>query len=166
MKLRDIVFSFFHFLVVFLFLAVGGILMAIPLSKKVHFVIVQTLLEEPMFFFFLGVSVVSFSVLLFSLLYWLNKKRYFHLELEHCEALVNEGIIKDYVTEYWKQMFPGQKPKLQVVIHPSELIEVITTLPTNLEEMQSLNKIEKELTTLFSKKFGYKKKLTLTVVDS
>ncbi len=139
--------------------------MAIPLSKKVHFVIVQTLLEEPMFFFFLGISIVSFSVVLFTLLYWLNRKRYFSLQLDHCKAFVNERIIKDYVTQYWKQMFPEQRPKLQIVIHPNQVIEVIASFPQDHDEMQSLETIEKELSSLFAQKFGYRKKLTLTVVE-
>lgn len=141
-------------------------MMAIPLSKKIHFVMVQTLLEEPMFFFFLGVSIVSFSAVLFGLLYWLNRRRYFQIRLDQCEALVNESIIKEYVVQYWKQRFPDQKPKLQIVIHPSQMIEIITTLPQGENEMVKLEKIEGELSSLFSRKFGYKKSLTLTVMDS
>ncbi|MBI5274728.1 MAG: hypothetical protein HY860_06735 [Chlamydiales bacterium] len=168
MRNINIVFSAAHLFVVFLLVGMGSLFLALPHFKEIQFSVVHFVLNEPQVFTKLGIVFTSFGVLLFGLFYFLNRKRYFQIKMKHSKALVDEAIIKEYITDYWQEAFPTLHSTLDIVIHPNQKIEVITaSFPDIDDELKEdvFHRIQAELNVLLARRIGYEKDFTLTICE-
>lgn len=168
MKISNIIFSAVHLFITFLMMSCGCLFLWIPYSKNTQYSAVHLILNESHLMMKIGLSLIALGFVLFGMLYFLNRKRYFQIKMKYSKALVDEAIIKEYITDYWKEAFPKLKPKLDVMIHPNQKIEVVTSsFPDVDEEIKEdvFNRVQAELSVLLSRRIGYEKDFTLTICE-
>lgn len=157
---RSGVFSVVHLLFVLIVLSSGIFLLLGSLLINMQNMAIHWLLEYPNLIRSVGLFVFLSGIVLFFGFYLMYKGRYYKIEMQCAEALVEETIIQDYVKKYWKELFPDVR--LEVIIHPKQTIEIITKLPKTAIDF---SRIQNELGTLLARKLGYKKAFTLTIVS-
>ncbi len=161
---RGGIFSAIHLLFVLLLISGGILLILGAYMKNVQNNFIHLLLEYPNFLFSVGVGLLFFGTILLFGFYSMYKPRYFQIKMGASKVIVEENIIQDYIKNYWKEVFPNEKPHLDVIICPKGVIEIITTSSHQNPDL-FLQKIENELGALLKRKLGYEKEFILTLID-
>lgn len=165
MKVGNILFSALHFFIVFFILTVGLFFFVLPYVPHLRIFLINSLLESLEFYQILGATLIGGSFLLLLALYFINRRRFFQIEMEGLKIEVEESLISEMVSNYWKGRFPNQEPYADVVIHGKQSLEVFVTLPEEKEE-GFFEEIQKELGTLLARQFGYQKPFTVNLVET
>ncbi len=155
-------FSVVHLLFVLLVLGSGILLTLSAYVANVQNVIIHLLLQFPNFLLSIGIFLSSLGLLLFCGFMNMYKARYFKIKMGTSKVLVEEAIISDYIKGYWKQIFPNDPINLEVIIHPKQIIEIVTNLSAQ-HSPELFSKIETELGLLLARKLGYTKDFLLTI---
>ncbi|MDN3507500.1 MAG: hypothetical protein P0S94_01110 [Simkaniaceae bacterium] len=141
MRQGDVAFSAVHLFVVTILFAFGVLLLAIASSATVRFNLSQIIFHAQGVMWQIGMIIVGTSVLLFTALFLLNKKRYLHLELEGPVSL-SRPLIEELLHSFFTEKFPENTPHADVNITKAG-IEVVTSLPDLSDKM--LEKLESDL---------------------
>jgi len=166
MRSGNVLFSAVHFFVVLFIIALGVFFIAIPYADHFRFLLSAMLLDNPDVFAKIGWGVLSLGLMLFFGFYLLNRKRYIHLTMQASKLSIEETIVRDYVYDYWKSLFPKNEVVTDIVITGNEQIEIVANLPkVAMENDDALfEKMEKELSAILERRLGYKRDLLLTLV--
>lgn len=157
MRVSNLLFSAIHLLVVFFIMCVGAVLVFLPLSPKLLFAVTMSLIDRPDAYGKVGLGVLGSSVVLFFGFYMLNRRRFIQYKMKGFS--IDPKVAEGYVRDYWHGLFPGND--VEVVVRKPRQLEVIAQMPTVEEEL--LERIEKELGSIFSSKLGYNDSFILTV---
>ena len=165
MRSAHLLMSAVHFL-----FAVGVLFFSVFFLLVAH----DPLLRSSFFQFFqqenrfvtVGVSglVVSFS--LFTGLYWIHRRHFYQVKMDHHRMEIDSALIKKYVQSFWEEYLPHSAIESDVVIHSEGELEIVACLKNGSSDpiYSNLQQIEKQLGAVLSKKVGYKKEFLLTVV--
>lgn len=164
MNSRNLLFSAAHFFVIFLVFGVGALILALPYANHFRMVLINGLLNPGKSFLFLGGGIISFGLILFVLLFALNRRRYFQMEMKGSIIEVEEKVIRDCVSTYFKEVFPEQETVREVVIQGKSMIELFINLPTQKDE-EFFDQVEEELGGILARKLGYQGPFSLTFVE-
>lgn len=165
MRSGNLLFSAVHFFVIFIIFGVGALFIALPHADHFRIQLVNVLIHPSNSCFVVGGTFIGFGALLFILLYLMNRRRYFQLEMKGAKIEVDEKVIRDSVSTYFKALFPGQNLVNDIAINGKSMIELIVSLPHEKEE-DFLEKIEEELGGILARRLGYQNQLSLTVVET
>lgn len=165
MNSRNLLFSAVHFFVIFLIFGVGALIFALPYADTFRMHVINGLLEPGENLLYIGGGVVVFGLILFILLFALNRRRYFQIEMKGATIEVEEKVICDCVLSYFHGVFPEQETVREVVIKGKSMIELFVTLPKQ-EEEEFFEKIEEELGGILARKLGYEAPFSLTFVET
>jgi len=157
MRVSNILFSAIHLLVVFFIACVGLVLVILPFSPKLLFAVTMSLINSPEVYGKVGYGILGSSVVLFFGFYMLNRRRFIQYKMEGFS--IDPKVAEKYVRDYWHGLFPGND--VEVLVRRPGQLEVIAQMPTVEEEL--LERIEKELGSIFSSKLGYNDSFILTV---
>ncbi len=150
-----------------LFLGILGVFIAIlPAAPRLCQVVGEILTGDKMalYAYVTGGSLILFAIALMIGFHQLFKKRYYKVLMKGSQVLVDESIIKEYVRNYWVDLFHKKDALVEVVVGHKQNIEVIAEIPVS-EENGLLERIENELGVLLARKLGYEKEFTLTIVS-
>src|SRR5690606_13900021 len=115
MRSGHILFSAVHFFVVLFILSLGVFFLAFPYADAIRFQIAHLIESEPGLFKTIGLFVLGFGALLFFGFTLLNKRRFLTIQMGPSKVLVDETIIHDYVTLYWKKFLPENDISVDIV---------------------------------------------------
>lgn len=164
MRTSNVLFSAVHLIVSLFVVSVGVFLMALSYAPNFQELIHRIMSENRLFFFYMGGGVSAMGVILLIGFYCMHRKSYYTLLMTPNKVFIEENILKEYVKEYWKNIFPGAVDDLEVVVSRDQKIEIITRCPSKREEGKELfERIENELGVLLARKLGYDKEFTLTI---
>lgn len=164
MRASHLIFSSVHLLVTLLIVALGLVLLIFPYAEPMRYALANFLLAWPGFFFSLGLFLVISGSFLMVAFYFLHRKRYYKLSLGCGQAAIDEAIIREYVLDYWRTLFPHQREEPEIVLTSGQRIEIITQLPKSVEDQSEIfERIKNELGVLLARRLGYKKDFILTI---
>ncbi|MFZ4772816.1 MAG: hypothetical protein ACOYK9_02355 [Chlamydiia bacterium] len=167
MRTESILLSLIHLFSLIFFIAVGCFALfsaiSLPLRGQLGSVLIyaETLLE-PKVLGILGACFLAYGLLLLILLLMGFRKVYLRVALKGSKVMIDHSIIQEYIQSYFKTLFPGQNPPLEVIFHPKQRLEILTKLPETADKELLLKRIENELGVLLARKLGYKEEFILT----
>jgi hypothetical protein len=165
--MRNPLLSTVQFLFVVAILLLGGFLMVLPSAPAIRFRLAQTLTDNSFTLFAWGLLVFTLGFLLLASFYVIDRKQFLQVKMGGVErhTIIEEGLIKDYIENYWSALFPNSPTKCLVIVHPDQKLELIVNLPTmSDQECQAvLKRIEKEVSHLLAHKLGYLNDFILTL---
>ena len=165
MRTGHLLFSAVHLFMVLLIFAFGVFFLLLESSDSLRLGLEQLLVNNGRIFVKIGIVFLSVGCLLLIGLYRLNKQPYLTLKISGSKVLIDEAIIRDYLEHYWKEVFPHQEIRSEVVLHLPQKLEIIVELPAMQEEDKEplLSRMENELSVLLARKLGYEKEFFLTI---
>ena len=108
---------------------------------------------------------MGFGALLFTLLFVMNRRSYFQIEMKGARIEVEERVIRDSAATYFRGLFPGHDPVSDVTIKGKSMIELILSLPSEQEE-EFFEQVEEELGGILARRLGYQNPFSLTFVEN
>lgn len=165
MRSGNLLFSAIHFFVIFLIFGVGALFISLPHADYLRIQLVNVLIHPSGLCFVIGGILIGFGALLFIILYLMNRRRYFQIEMQGTKIEVDEKVIRDSVSTYFKALFPGQNLVNDIAIKGKSMIELIVSLPQEKEE-DFFEKVEEELRTILARRLGYQNRFSLTFVET
>ena len=165
MRSGNLLFSAVHFFVIFLIFGVGTLFFALPYADYFRIQLINLLIYPSDLCFILGGILLGFGTLLFILLFVMNRHCYFQLEMKGTKIEIEEKVIRDSVSTYFKALFPGQNPVNDIAIKGKSMIELIVSLPQEKEE-DFFDQVEEELGGILARRLGYQNPFSLTFVET
>ncbi|QVL58168.1 MAG: hypothetical protein KFB93_03565 [Simkaniaceae bacterium] len=165
MRSGNLLFSAVHFFVIFLIFGVGILFLALPYADYFRIQLINLLIHPSDLCFVIGGSLLGFGVLLFILLFVMNRRRYFQLEMKGAKIEVEEKVIRDSVSTYFKTLFPEHDPVSEITIKGKSMIELFISLPQEKEEAFFVQ-MEEELGGILARRLGYQNPISLTFVET
>ena len=150
MRQGDVAFSAVHLFVVAFLFALGAMCLVIAASETVRFNLSQMIFHSYELLWQIGLIIVGTSILLFSALFFLNKKRYLELELDS-PASVSRPLLEELLLTFFSERFPQNTPHSDVNI-TKKGIEVVASIPDISSDL--LESIELELPAFLSTNLG------------
>lgn len=167
MRTINLLFSAVHLFVVLFILAVGIFFLLLPSSLAFRLALEQLLVNDTPMLAKIGAGITVFGITLLVFFYIFNRKNYLTLKMSGSKTLIDEAIIRDYLSQYWKEVFPHQDIYSEVVFHFPQKLEIIAQLPKmeEQEKGQLLSRVQNELSVLLARKLGYEKEFFLTLTS-
>ncbi len=165
MRVGNILFSAVHFFVIFLIFAVGAMFLALPYADYFRIQLINLLLHPAENCLMIGGGIMGFGALLFTLLYVMNRRRFFQLEMKGAKIEIEEKVIRDSVSTYFKELFPEDDPIKNVVVKGKSMVELFLSLPHEKEE-EFYEQVEEELGALLARRLGYHSPFSVTFVEN
>jgi len=165
MRRGHVLFSAAHLFVVTVILMLGILFLCLQESSALRVAFEQLLESEGAAFARIGVTLIIVGVLLLLGLYKLNNHHYLTLKMGVSKTLIDEAVIKEYLTKYFKDIFPQEEVASDVAIHLPQKLEIIVQFPDMVEEkkIHLISRMENELGVLLARKLGYDKEFLLTI---
>ena len=149
-------YSLISLIISLFFILVGIVAIMIPWSEDTRTSLIQFILEDS-----LAISLFGFTIMVIGLAIAINillgtRRRYYHITSHEAPADVDEAIVQQYLTSYWKQLFPGSDIPCRLTIKNNKFhISVdFPYLPLD-EQKELLERIKRELRITFAKVLGY-----------
>lgn len=155
--------SLISVLVTLFFILLGIICLIFPWSEMMKSAVTEFILHNS-----LAISLMGFAVLAVGLarLFYISsgiKPTYYHFRTDSKAVWIDETIIQDYVDNYWRNLFPKGAVANKVTLKNNKIFlsADLPYVPSN-EQKDMIQKIQKELSDLFSLILGYKNSFTLS----
>ena len=167
MRTRNLLFSAAHFFVALFIISLGIFFLALPYADEFRLFATHFIHNKPELLKLIGGLVLTTGVILFSSLYMLNRRRYLRIKMGPAETLIDEAIVHDYVSEYWKEMQPFEDSHIDVMVQKGEVLEIIVNTPKNWEgEVEEhLARLQNDLGDRLARRLGYYREFYLTLSD-
>ena len=165
MRLENAIVSAFQLLFILALLLIGGFLIAMEYAPILKYGFMVLMTSRFFDVRIVGCILVGVAMFLGGLLYWMQRKEYFGVQMERGQAIVEPNVIEGLVSGYWKGLFPEEDLKSHIVLQGHEKIEVVAEIPGMEWDQQEalLLRVEKELGVLLFSHLGYNRELTMTI---
>lgn len=90
-------------------------------------------------------------------------KRHYRFTMGNADIFVHKAVLQAYVEHYSHQTFPFQKTTVKIRLNRRNQIAITLDLLKQINGLQDLEQIEKDLTELFFCRLGYQKPLFLEI---
>lgn len=148
--------SFLNFIIGIFFILIGIIGIMISLDAGTRTLAIQFILENNISIALFGFAFVVLGFAVVINLFLSFKRRYYKVRCENHALLVDETVIQDYVSSYWKKSYPAFDIPNRLTVKKNK-IHIFADLPymPRSEQKKSLEKIQEDLSDLFNRVLGY-----------
>ena len=155
MSVRPLLYTLTLSFVSILCLSVGAIGVIVPWSKPLQQAVIRFLTNNWLFFFPVGIALLTLSIALFALVVARLRSRFFTFKSNETVVTIDEKVLKAYVSEYWRKRFPSSPCASDVRIKNRRLV-ISAHLPfvSPVHQDTLLNEAKEELEELFISSFG------------
>ena len=154
-----------HFFIVLFFLFIGGGLFLLAERASMRASLAHLLTYHPESIVLSGSIFLSMGLFLLIGFYALYRGSYYVLKFSPHKVFINRTVIQEYVELYWKSLNLSSHVK-EVVIHPSQEIEVIVLGKEYSFTQEQIEDMEKALSSLLLKHLKYDRVFRLTLAVS
>lgn len=167
MRTANLFFSALHFFLVLIILALGGFFLSFPYTESFRYNLTYYLYHYPEFFKLTGSMVMGFGLLLFIGFYRLNKRCFLTIETRPITTLVDEGIIQDWIQNYWKAKYPGKEIGVDIVVQKGVVLQIFLPLPEDCEKegKEFLASLQSDLADQLFHLLGYRREFYITLYN-
>lgn len=167
MNFKELLSSLLLFFVIGLLLLEGLFLFAVYFSSDVHSFVVYLVQEGVWQIPYIGTALVFLALSMLFVAWRLHAKRSLHVTMECDKATIERHIIEEYITIYFKKLFPRRDPVEKVILKKNNTIEIVlecAEIP--LDEKEALfDKVKLELGAALATKIGYTKPFELALIQ-
>ena len=163
MRIENLLFSAMQFFLVLVMACTGLFFIALPWAPHVRFTCAAFIAQRDDLFIPLGGLLLAIALILGIGFYFLQRKAYFQVRMSPA-VHVEKALLRTLLESYWKDRYPQEKLKTDVVLHKDQRIEFVAELP-NLKETEAqklLSEVESEVGSLILQQLGYKKDFIFT----
>lgn len=136
MKAGNLLFSAVQFVFVVLIILLGGFFIGLQYAPHLRFAIADFFSQTRVHFSLIGYLVLACGGLLLAGFYAMHRGMYYSIKMGRNEVLIDPGIIRGYVQEYWKKIFPEQDLSIEIDLSKDQRIEMFVELPLLSPEKQ------------------------------
>jgi hypothetical protein len=150
----------------FLVIALGVFFIGLHYAAHVRMDIARFFSETTLSFFFIGFLIFVCGMLLLFGFYWMNRGVYYRVKMGQREHSLDSAVLRGYIEDYWKRVFPHCDFAIAVSISYGQKMEIYVELPcmSEVDHMAIMEKAESELSHILCKYIGYDKKFALSVL--
>ena len=163
MRKENLLFSAVQFFLVLAVACMGIFFIALPWAPQVRFTCASFIAERDDLFIPLGGLLLGVAVILGVGFYFMQRKAYFQVRMSPA-IHVEKALLQTLLDIYWKERYPQEKLKTDVVLHNDNQIELIAELPTlkSADPEKLLADVQLEVGKLMLQQLGYKRDFTFT----
>ncbi|MGA8165317.1 MAG: hypothetical protein WB791_09925 [Waddliaceae bacterium] len=157
-----LLYSFFNILIAIFFILLGIIGMLIPRFSSIRTLLIVFIQENPIILSLVGflLTVIGSAIVLNILLS--TRHRHYRIRSGKHTITINESLIQQYLDSYWKELFPEHEiPNTLVMKHNGVHITADFPYLPPSQQQPFLEKIEKDLSRIFTTMMGYDKEIFL-----
>jgi hypothetical protein len=165
MRSGNLLFSAVQFVFAVLIILLGGLFIGLEYAPHLRFSVADFFSRSTAHFSLIGYLILSSGFLLLIGFYAMHRGTYYRLSMGQKETWIDPAVIRSYVKEYWKKIFPDYDLSVQIDMS-KEQIEMFVELPLLSEEKQiaALELAEKDLAEILKKQLRYDKGFLLSVL--
>ncbi len=98
--------SLITFIIALLCILVGVVGLIVPWSLDVREYLTRLLVEDSLVISLFGFTLVVIGVATAAYIIMNSRSRYYYIKTGNGTVLVDEGIVQEYLIQYWKQLMP------------------------------------------------------------
>lgn len=157
-------YSSISFIISIFFILLGVVGVLLPWSSDMRTRITQLLLEESWLVFLFGLGFIIIGTAIVTNLILSTKRRYYEIRSNHLVTKIDESLFQDYLSTYWKQLFPACEIPNQIILKNNK-IHVAADLPyIPLEQQKTLlERIERDLNDIFNRILGMRYEYVISI---
>lgn len=165
MKSGNLLYSAVQFVFAVLIIFLGVLFIGLQYAPKVRFSIAHFFSQPTIHFSWIGYLILVCGVLLLIGFYSMHRGSYYHLSMGQKEAWIDPEVIRSYLIEYWKTIFPGHELLVQVGLSKEQKLEMIVEFPliSDEEQLRVLEQAENDLASILKKQLNYNREFQLLV---
>ncbi len=129
MRIENLLFSAVQFFLVLVVSCMGLFFIALPWAPKVRFTCADFIAERDDLFIPLGALLLGVGLILGIGFYFMQRKAYFQVRMSPA-IHVEKALLRTLLEAYWKDRYPEEKLKTDVILHRDQRIELIAELPS------------------------------------
>lgn len=166
MKSSNLLYSAVQFVFAALIVLLGGLFLGLQHAPHLRFAVADFFAQSSVHFSLIGYLIIGCGALLLIGFYAMHRGVYYQVSMGRKEALIDPTVIREYVSIYWKQVFPEDDLSVQVGLSKRQKIEMFVEFPPISDEKQLaiLEKAEKDLGMLLKKHLRYDKEFLVSVL--
>lgn len=163
MRKENLLFSAVQFFLVLTVACMGIFFIALPFAPQVRFTCASFIAERDDLFMPLGGLLLGIAIILGVGFYFMQRKAYFQVRMSPA-IHVEKALLRTLLDVYWKERYPEEKLKTDVVLHRDERIELIAELPAlkSADSEKLLADVQLEVGKLMLQQLGYKRDFIFT----
>jgi hypothetical protein len=163
MRIENLLFSAVQFFLTVVIACAGLFFIALPWAPQVRFAFAAFITQRDDLFIPLGGLLLAIAVVLGVGFYFLQRKAYFQVKMSPA-VYVEKELLRALLAGYWKDRFPEDKLKTDIVLHKNHQIEFVAELPflKASESQKLLRDVESEVGRLVVQQLGYKRDFIFT----
>lgn len=152
---------FFYSLITFItalfFVLLGIVGIILPWSPNVRTEVMQFIVNQTFFSFLFGLGFLIVGLAIMVNIILSMRKRYYEIRSGKNMTAIDESLFQDYLTIYWKQLFPQHDVPNQVTLNKNK-IHVTADLPFLPVPQQKIliERIERDIADIFNRMLGYR----------
>lgn len=150
-------YSLISLFVALFFLLLGILAMMLPWSPNARTDLVAFILEDSLAIFLFGFAFFAIGIAIITQIILYTRKSYFHLKSTPRSISVDETVIADYISGYWRDLFPKSHVPSRLTLKKNK-IHITADLPyiPQSEQKDLLEKIKNEIDDLLHNVIGYR----------
>lgn len=166
MRSGNLLFSAVQFVFAVLVILLGGLFIGLEYAPHLRFSVADFFSRSTAHFSLIGYLILSCGFLLLIGFYSMHRGTYYRVNMGQKETWIDPAVIRSYVKEYWRKIFPDYDLSVQIGMSKEQKIEMYVELPPISEEKQlaALELAEKDLAEIFKKQLRYDKGFLLSVL--
>ncbi|HEX2579358.1 MAG TPA: hypothetical protein VHK67_03030 [Rhabdochlamydiaceae bacterium] len=163
MRKENLLFSAVQFFLVLVLACTGLFFIALPWAPHVRFTCAAFLAQRDDLFMPLGGLILGVATILGVGFYFMQRKAYFQVRMSPA-VHVERALLKTLLAAYWKERYPEEKLKTDVVLHRDQRLEFIAELPhlKFADPEKLVSEVQLEVGKLMLHQFGYKRDFIFT----
>ena len=163
MRIENLLFSAVQFFLVLVVSCMGLFFIALPWAPKVRFTCANFIAERDDLFIPLGALLLGIGLILGIGFYFMQRKAYFQVRMSPA-IHVEKALLRTLLAAYWKDRYPDEKLKTDVILHRDQRIELIAELPSlkSADPEKLLMEVQLEVGKLMLHQLGYKRNFLFT----
>lgn len=157
-------YSLISFIIALFFILIGIVSIMIPWSAGVRSDLIRFILEDSLTISLFGFAFVVIGLAIVINILLNSRRSYYHVKSGQSAITVDEAVIQQYLSLYWKQLFPQSEIPFKLNIKKNR-IYLSADLPYQpIEEQRPLlERIRHDLRKLFSSHLGYDSEFSLSI---
>jgi hypothetical protein len=166
MKAGNLLFSAVQFVFAILIILLGAFFVGLQYAPHLRYIIANFFAQTAVDFSLIGYLILTCGVLLLVGFYAMYRGMYYRLKMGRNEFLVDPAVIRGYVREYWKTVFPEHELSVEIDLSKDQNIEMFVELPFLSPEKQQviLEKAENDLGQVLQKYLGYRREFLISIL--
>jgi hypothetical protein len=163
MRKENLLFSAVQFFLVLALACTGLFFIALPWAPQVRFTCAAFLAQREDLFMPLGGLILGVAAILGVGFYFMQRKAYFQIRMSPA-VHVERALLKTLLEAYWKERYPEEKLKTDVVVHRDQKLELVAELPhlKSADPEKLLMDVQLEVGKLMLHQLGYKRDFIFT----